>query len=67
MADGGFVVKFDGKEIARCYAVSFDFDEYEYVLNRREHKELPVSVKSITVDVERGVDPAVFKGQKKHE
>lgn len=63
MADGGFVVKFDGKEIARCYAVSFDFDMHEYVINNREHKELPVSVKSIAVEVERGVDPAVFQSR----
>jgi hypothetical protein len=24
MAEGGFLVKFDGKEVARCYAVAFD-------------------------------------------
>jgi hypothetical protein len=24
MAEGGFLVKFDGKEIIRCYAVAFD-------------------------------------------
>ena len=60
MADGGFLVKFDGKEVARCYAIFFDFDEHEYILNKREHRELPVSVKSITIDVERGVDPRVF-------
>ena len=24
MADGGFLVKFNKKEVARCYAISFD-------------------------------------------
>ena len=53
MADGGFLVKFDGKEVARCYAVSFDHDEHKYVVNEKEHKELPLDVKSITIEVER--------------
>lgn len=53
MADGGFLVKFDGKKITRCYAVSFDYDMHEYVVNEKEHKELPFSVKSITIEVER--------------
>ena len=29
MADGGFLVKFDGKEVERCFAVSFDYDDWQ--------------------------------------
>ena len=25
MAEGGFLVKFDGKEVVRCFAVAFDY------------------------------------------
>lgn len=53
MSDGGFLVKFDGKEVERCYAVSFDYDDWQYVVNGIEKKELPVGVKSITIEVER--------------
>ena len=51
MADGGFLVKFDGKEVARCFAVAFDYDEWQYTINETENKELP-RVKTITIDVE---------------
>jgi hypothetical protein len=33
MAEGGFLVKFDGKEVARCFAVAFDYDEWQYAIN----------------------------------
>lgn len=52
MAGGGFLVKFDGKEAARCYAVSFDYDEWEYVVNGKDKRDLPKGVKSITVEIE---------------
>lgn len=52
MAEGGFLVKFDGKEIIRCYAVAFDYDEWQYIINNTEKKELPPDVKSINVEVE---------------
>lgn len=51
MAEGGFLVKFDGKEIERCYAVSFDYDDRSYTVNEKEKKELP-EVKAITIEVE---------------
>lgn len=53
MANGGFLVKFDGKEIERCYAVSFDYDERQYTINDTEKKELPL-VSKITIEVEEG-------------
>ena len=53
MAEGGFLVKFDGKEVARCYALAFDYDEWQYTINNTEKKELPQGVATITVVVER--------------
>jgi hypothetical protein len=53
MAEGGFLVKFDGKEVERCYAVEFDYDLREYTVNGTKKKELPGDVKAITIEVER--------------
>jgi len=51
MAEGGFLIKFDGKEAGRCYAVAFDYDEWSYIINGKEKKKIP-AVKSITIEVE---------------
>lgn len=53
MAEGEFVVKFDGKEVARCYAVAFDYDDWQCVINGTDKKELPAGVETITIEVER--------------
>ena len=53
MAEGGFLVKFDGKEAERCFAVSFDYDDWQYVVNGQETKKLPNDVETIAVIVER--------------
>jgi hypothetical protein len=52
MPDGGFLVKINGKELCRCYAVAFDYDEWEYKVNETEVKPLPDDTKSIAVEVE---------------
>lgn len=52
MAEGGFLVKIDGKEAVRCYAVAFDYDEWQYVVNETEKHKLPVGVKTINIEVE---------------
>ena len=52
MAEGGFLVKFDGKKIVRCYAVAFDYDEWQYTINETEKRELP-PVKNINIEVEQ--------------
>lgn len=52
MAEGGFLVKFDGKEVARCYVVTFDYDDWRYTVNNKETKKLPSGVKTISVIVE---------------
>jgi len=51
MADGGFLVKFDGKDAFRCYAVSFHYDEWQYIVNDTEKHELP-AVEKISIEVE---------------
>ena len=53
MVQGGFLVKFDGKEVTRCFAVAFDYDTREYTVNGKETKPLPADVEAITVIVER--------------
>ena len=53
MAEDGFLIKFDGKEIARCYAIALDYDEWQYQINNKETKDLPAGVKTISVEVER--------------
>lgn len=52
MAEGGFLVKFDGKEVARCFAVAFDYDEWQYTINETEKKKLPLEVKTIAIEIE---------------
>lgn len=53
MAEGGFLVKFDGKEVARCFAIAFDYDDWQYTVNEKEKHEFPAGVKSITIEVEQ--------------
>lgn len=50
MAEGGFVVKFDGQEVCRCFVVAFDYDDWQYTINETEKKELP-AVKNITIEI----------------
>lgn len=52
ISEGGILVKFDGKQVARCFAVAFDYDECQYTINDTEKHELP-RVKKITIEVER--------------
>lgn len=52
MAEGGFLIKFDGKEVVQCYAVAFDYDEWKYTVNDKETKELPEDIGSISIEVE---------------
>jgi len=53
MAEGGFLVKFDGKKVARCFAVAFDYDDWQYTINEKEKRKLP-RVKKISIEVEKG-------------
>ena len=51
MPDGGFLVKINGKKVARCYAVAFDYDEWQYKINNKKPKALPKNTESISVEV----------------
>lgn len=53
MADGRFLIKFDGKESVRCYATAFDYDLREYMINNAEAKKLPADVENISIVVEQ--------------
>jgi len=53
MAEGGFLIKFDGKDVVRCFAAAFDYDLREYTINGKETKPLPADVETISVIVER--------------
>ena len=52
MPEGGFLLKFNGREIARCHTVAFDYDQWQYTINNTEKKELPPEVKTISVEAE---------------
>jgi hypothetical protein len=53
MAEGGFLIKFDGKEVCRCLAVAFDYDEWQYTINEIAKKKLPEDLATISVVAER--------------
>jgi len=53
MAEGGFVVKIDGREVGACYAVTFDYDKGVYRLNNDEPRGIPDNAKKITVEIVR--------------
>lgn len=52
MSEGGFLVKFDGEEVTRCYAVAFDYDQWQYTINDTKTKKLPPGVGKIIIEVE---------------
>ena len=52
MADGGFVVKINGKELHRCYAIAFDYDERQYTVNDKETLPLPEGTESISIEID---------------
>jgi len=52
MADGGFIIKFDGKEAERCYACKFDYDDYSYEISNKEKKEMPAGTRKIEIELE---------------
>lgn len=52
MPDGGFVVKINGKEVSRCHAITFDYDEWQYTINNKETKQLPEETENIAIEIE---------------
>lgn len=51
--EGGFLIKFNGKDVQRCHSFSVDYDMWQFTVNT-ETKELPSDLESVTVDVEHG-------------
>ncbi len=54
MSKGGWIVKFNDVEVERCYAVSFDYDMWEYTVNNQVTKKFPASGIS-TIKIEGGL------------
>lgn len=52
MADGGFLIKFNGKKEVRCYKVAFSYDDWTYTTNFDNPKPLPDELKEISVELE---------------
>ena len=52
MPNGGFLVKFNGKEAERCYACKFDYDEYSYEINNKDKKPIPPGTQKIEIVLE---------------
>ena len=52
MPNGGFLIRFDGKEAERCYACKFDYDKWSYEINNKDKKPIPSGTKKIEVIVE---------------
>ena len=52
MAQGGFLVLFNGKEAFRCWGVAFDFDTWSYRMNAEPEKPLPAKAKKFEILVE---------------
>jgi hypothetical protein len=52
MADGGFLIKFDGKDVAHCYKVTFSYDDWTYTINFDAPKQLPDELDSVEVVIE---------------
>jgi len=53
MAQGGFVVRIDGKEVGACYAVALDYDKGFYRLNNDEPRGIPDGATNITIEIIR--------------
>lgn len=50
--EGGFLVKFNGKNAFRACTVSFDYDNWTYNNSAKGDKPIPTDVQTITIVVE---------------
>jgi|GEM_PF-507920 len=53
MADGGFLIRFNGKDVKRCYKVEFCYDDWNYSVNGAPAMPLPDDLKDVQVVVEK--------------
>ena len=52
MPNGGWIVKFNDVEVERCYAVKFDYDNWEYSVNNEKPKKFPATgISSIKIEI----------------
>ena len=52
MAEGGFLLKFNGEDVAHCYSINMDYDDWKYQINNDETNQLPKDLRSIVIEVE---------------
>jgi hypothetical protein len=52
MPEGGFLIKFNGKEKYRCYTCKFDYDEFSYEINEGRKNSIPRKTKKIEIKIE---------------
>ena len=52
MSDGGFLLKFNGKDAERCHTVSFDYDNWQITVNNTKTQKLPSDLKEVTIVAE---------------
>ena len=62
MPEGGFVVKINGKVYERCFAVSFDFDSWQVMINNGDSRRLPGDFEKAEViaEIKGGSFPAAY-------
>ena len=54
MADGGFILKFNGKEAARGLKLFFDHDNWEWSIDDYDPQAFPKGIKQITIEFDPG-------------
>ena len=54
MADGGFILKFNGKEVARGLKLSFDHDNWEWSIDDYDPSPFPNNLKAINIEFDPG-------------
>ena len=52
MPNGGWIVKFNNKEVERCYRIFFDYDNWEHTVNNEKPKKFFASgISSIKIEI----------------
>ena len=52
MSDGGFLLKFNGKNEERCHTVKLDYDNWQITVNNIKTQKLLGDLKEVTIVVE---------------
>lgn len=51
MSKGGWVVKLTDTEIVRCHTITFDYDAWEYIVNKGQRKRFPDGISTIKIEI----------------